>query len=267
MAKKKPAPVEHPIIQIGVMGESGSGKTTFADTLPKPAIVLSFDPRSKAMPYLHGAKVTEEVDEDGVRVLVAERDTGTTYVELYSNTDADTPDAWNRLRRRLRRLGAEIEEWGIKTVILDSATFAALAARKYSQHILNKAGADKVHYMYATDELEDVILGRLIHLNCNFVCLFHIDTDKDEMQGMMIRNAMMPGRLRASTPGGFGEFYRAYAHREGATARERAEADPVHLLQTRPNESYNATTQIHPPDPCEQHYEALWVGQKEEDVA
>lgn len=262
MPAKKKQPPKRPPINLGIMGEAGSGKSTAADTLPGPKIVLAFDSRTKMMPYLRGYDV-EESEQDGVTVLTASHNGEiVNIVELYHNTDADTPDGWNKFRRRLRSLVQDIKDWGIQSVVFDSATFAALSARKYSEHMLNKAGAAKDHWMYVTDQLEDVIFNRLANLpsiGVNFVCTFHVDDDKDEAQGLIVRNAMMPGRLRKQTPALFGEFYRAFCYREGNSAKERAQAEPVYLFQTRPNESYNATTQLQPPDPCPANYEALWV--------
>ncbi len=260
-AKKKEKPSTRPPINLGLMGEAGAGKSSCADTFPGPKIILAFDSRSKMTPYLRGYKVAEE-DVDGVTVLTATHNGEVVnIVELYHNSDADTPDAWNKFRRRLRHLMTDIREWGIQSVVFDSATFAGLAARKYSEYMLNKTGQPKDHWMYVTDQLEDVLFNRLANLpslGVNFVCTFHVDEDKDESQGLIVRNALMPGRLRKQTPSLFGEFYRCFVQREGATTKERAKAEPEYLLQTRPNEQYNAATQLQPPDPCPANYEALW---------
>lgn len=57
-------------IHVLCFGDSGSGKSTFASTFPKPMLVMMFDPIDKAAPYWkRGRRGDMYVNENGTRVI------------------------------------------------------------------------------------------------------------------------------------------------------------------------------------------------------
>lgn len=232
-----------------VYGDSGSGKSTFAATFPKPMLVFSFDPRGKEIPYLtHGATV-----DDGHNTNVVEKDTGKllTRVERYGDPGTDWT-AYSRFQERMATFAVEYPMW--RTVVIDSVTYMELAARKQQQYILNPSSRDpRQWYGGSTEQLEEMLMIRFGSLPMNVVVVAHIDEDKDEVHGTYVRNPSAPGRMRKRMASGFPEFYRAYCQFVGEN-NER-----VFRLQTVTSKLYQASSQIHAPDDCTPHYENLWA--------
>lgn len=238
-----------------VYGDSGSYKSTFAGTWPKPLLVMAFDPYGKDAPYWRlGEPSGLEMDDLGSPIrTVASRKSGRLLarIEHYLDEDPERPDAYARFRRRMATLrGDAIKEWA--TLVIDSVTFMELAARKLEQYKLNPTARDpRQWYAGSKEALEEMLLGRVGALPINVVVICHVDEDKDELHGQMVRNPAAPGKLSKRLPAGYSELYRAYVTRDDAGQR-------VPLLQTRGDAMYNASTQIPAPDPCDPVYTALW---------
>ena len=68
----------------------------------------------------------------------------------------------------------------------------------------------------------------------------------------MLRNPMLPGRLRASAQGAYGEMYtcHAFVGSDGVTR---------YLLQTARDQFYNCSSMIAAPNGAEQQYGKLWA--------
>jgi len=234
-------------------GESGSGKSTSAATFPQPLLVLAFDPTDKLKPYLKlGTPSSLATDERGTETRDVFDDAGTVIcrVEYYIDRDPQDPDAYQRF---LDRLGVSGWHDGYATIVLDSVTFCELAARKYAQYVLNPNVKDgRQWYAASTESLEELCMIRLAGLHTNVVVIAHVDEDRDEVMGYMVRNPAFPGRLRKRVASGFGEFYRAYT-RLGDDGTE-------YVWQTRGSQEWNAASQINAPDPCVPQYAALWRG-------
>lgn len=135
-----------------------------------------------------------------------------------------------------------------KTLVIDSATAAEMAARNMHRFVLNP-GANKDQRQWfagSTDALELSLFCQVSALPCNVVVLCHVDQDKDERFGMFVRNPRLPGRLRSGLGSAYGEFYHLSVEKEGRK------------LQTVTNEMFGASTQIQAPDGVYPDYELLW---------
>jgi hypothetical protein len=248
---------DRPIGHWLIYGDSGAGKSTGASTFPKPLLVLAFDPRGKEMPYVRRGIPAESIADDGETAVteVLSRKTGEMLVRIEHYLDAEPtkPTGFARFRRRLVNLTRDIDEWGIQTLVLDSVTFMELAARKEAQYVLNPNSREPRQWFgSSTDALEEVLMIRFGALPINVVVLAHIDEDKDEVHGLMVRHPSAPGRLRKRSPAGYSELYRAYVKRTTDGERE-------YNWQTQSDAMYNCASQIDAPDPCLQDYRLLWT--------
>ena len=187
-----------------------------------------------------------------------------TQVESYMDLDPESPQAWGIFRQRLSRLHTEFDLW--KTIIIDSLTFAEIAARLESKYNLNKTAKDeRRHYAYSTDEIERACLIRFGSIPCNVVVLCHIDETivqdeehkggqivaaRDEVNGAMVRNPAAPGRLRKRLPGGYDGLFHAYTEFNGP--------ERTYVWQTQPDAKWNSMNSIDAPSPCLATYDSLW---------
>ena len=74
------------------------------------------------------------------------------------------------------------------------------------------------------------------------VVVAHIDEDKDEVNGEIVRNPSAPGRLRKRNPAGYSELYRQHVLRDTKST--------VPVARTRAGGGWNCTTQLDTlPDP------------------
>ena len=242
----------HDICHVLLYGESGSGKSTGAATFDPPLLVLAFDPTDKLKPYLKlGTPSSLEQDDLGTDVREVFGDDGTLLcrVEYYIDHDPQAPDAYQRLLDRLA-----VRNWheGFNTVVLDSVTFCELAARKFAQYVLNPHAKDpRQWYGASTESLEELVMIRLAGLQKCVVVVAHVDEDRDEVMGYMVRNPAFPGRLRKRAASGYGELYRAFVRRTDDGERE-------YLWQTKSSQDWNASSQINAPDPVAADYHELW---------
>ena len=243
-----------------IYGEFGSGKSSGAATWEKPLLTCFFDPMYKERPYLYmrsgkprgviTRSVEGSVPVDEVRA--PESGELLVRVEHYLDTDVKQPRAYADFLARMHVLREDIERWDIKTVAIDSVTFMELAARKEQQYRINPMAREpRQWFAGSTDTLEEVLMVHLGTLPVNVVVVAHVDEDRDELHGTMVRNPAAPGRLRKRAPAGYSEVYRAYVQREG-------DSESVYLWQTRSDQFYNALSLFNVPNPCLQGYRELW---------
>lgn len=216
-----------------------------------------WDPFGNERPYLYDLTgkpygiLAPSVDEFGTPVQESYASDGTVLVrvEHYIDRDPMKPEAYGRFLRRMESF--DPTPWA--TVINDSVTYMEIMARKQQQYVLNKTAREpRQWFAGSTDTLEEVLMIRFGSFPCNVVVVAHVDEDKDELHGSMVRNPAAPGRLRKRSPSGYGEVYHAYVKRDD-------KGQPMYLWQTRGDHQFNAKSAVQAPDPCPQHYAAIWA--------
>lgn len=253
-----------------VMGQTGAGKDTFAATFPKPMIVFFFDPIGKDLTYLQPhpqrggeavpqAGALEDVfDENGLfmyRYRDVQRADGLVRLTYFHSFEPLQPDGYSRFLRFMGEFHHQQDQWA--TIVLSSTTFMELEARKWHQYVLNPDAKDARQWFGgSTDALEEMLMMRFASIKSNLVVITHIDKDKDELHGEIVRNPSMPGRLRDRLASAFGEHYRVHVIKDDAGNRQR-------VLQTDNDGMYAAQSQIHAPNPCWPFYESLWDNWRE----
>lgn len=261
------APKEYrPPLKVVVYGDAGAGKSTFAATWPTPILVLAFDPIGKDMPYMKrgksqamGIKVVGSNPTTGAAVTIPMRKVVSPkgrlliQIEHYIDSNPREPQAYPKFQARFNDLTEEYDIW--KTVVFDSVTFLELAARKYHQYLLNPNTKNPLQWFGgATDLLEELLMIQVGAMPCNVVIVAHIDEDKDEVNGVFVRNPKAPGRLGKGKglPAAMVEVYRAFVGRD-----ERGVSR--YMLQTASDSIYNCATRVDAPNPCAPNFKSLWV--------
>lgn len=235
-------------------GESGTGGSTGIATFPKPMLVFFFDPFGKDVPYLkRGAFSDVTLDERGTPVReVVSRKTGNLLIrmEYYLDADAQQAEAYQRFLSRLSRFGTdEYAQWA--TVTLDSVTFMELAARKMEQYVLNPRAKDpRQWYAGSKERLEEILMTRFGSLPMNVCVRAHVDIEKDELQGGIVRAPSAVGKLGRALPTGYSEVYRTFVR--------TTSGQNEFWWQTQSDAQWGAQTHVGAPNPCAQEYRAIW---------
>ena len=176
-------------------------------------------------------------------------------VEHYLDKNPRMPEAYQRFEHRMDTLDAEVSKWA--SVVFDDVTWMELAARRYHQFHLNiKAQHPWQWFAGSTDLLELAMqMGGALPVITAFAC--HVGQEKDEAAGMILRAPNAPGRLAARQEllSAFSEVYKLNVTRD-------QEGNIIHLVQTRSDGIWVAQTHIEAPNPCDPHYECLWVNWK-----
>lgn len=266
--------MDRPFCHTLAYGHSGTGKSTFASTFPKPLLVFCFDGHGKEMPYRkpHPFNPNEAI-QDGplqqwelnVGTHVAslgfrdvQREDGLIRIEYYLDDNLETPDAMQKFRYRLSNFQQEYAVW--KTVVLETVTSMEIAARKQEEKVLNPSAKDRRQWFGgSTDTLEEILIWRFAAFPMNVVLNTHISQDKNEISGEILQGPA--GRGRLSKAGllacYYQEQYRLYTVRDDNTGQR------VHLTQTQNRDGWVACTQIDAPDPVWPHYDYLWSNFKQ----
>jgi len=243
-------------LHILLMGETGSGKDTFAATFPKPMLVWHLDGYGQEMPYMKKAQHVGEIQNYvmgnssiNYRDIIA-ADGGPIRVEYFSSDNPIQPMVSQVLESRMANFTTEQHQW--KTLVCGSLSSAALESRLYEQFILNAHFKDpRKWYGAATEYVERLIMMQKA-LVCNVIFICHVGRSMDEVGGEMLFTPDLPGRLSWSAGRYFNEMYRLYIMRSAETGvASRA-------LQTDGDGRYQAKTHIDAPNPVYPHYESLW---------
>lgn len=272
--------IERAPIHVLDYGDPGAGKSEFLASFPKPLLVWQFDPYGKDTPYLRRGNPTDFfADELGtpIRQVLSKLD-GRLLIQIEyfhdTNWTMDTkgqganqtsiavghvePECWERFMKRMHRFRND-EGWA--TVGFDSVTSMEIAARAFFQYKLNPSAKDgRQWWASATDALEQMLYTRVAGMPMNVGTLAHVDKEQDEVLGQRVRNPLAPGRLRGSLGGAYGEFYHHFVSQQ-RDGNNRATGPREYQVQTQGSSQWNASSQIHAPDPCPATYASLWAGQ------
>jgi hypothetical protein len=145
--------------KILLIGDSGSGKTTFIGTTPLP-LVADFD----------GKGETSLAGCEG-------------FLESYSQEDG-----WEKFRRDV---AAWLKQGKLpnecQTLALDSLTFAADLALRWAMRMNGNAGtlATRADWGRAIDEIKSM-LAKLISAPWNVIVTVHLSVEKDELLGGVV---------------------------------------------------------------------------------
>lgn len=216
-----------PQLKLLLIGDSGAGKTTFSASLPRPHIA-DFDGKVVSAANFFRARRPEHLKE------VTFHD----YTKYGKFGDKQHPaEVFNNDMGRLTA-GAELP---FETFVLDSlTTFSDLsmeyliAANPGIKRTVTKGAQMPVlqDYQMARIWFKQMVTA-LLSLDSHVIVTAHIQTEKDEMTGQILRTPMMAGKLARELPIYFGEVWRAYRDDKGE-----------HWAQTQSDSKFNCRSQI-----------------------
>lgn len=223
---------------IFVYGPGGTGKTTFAATLPAPILHLMFDVSGKELPFRRFGEVAE-YNENGLPIVeVYDGGNLRSRTEIWSMKPGLEKNP-HEFTDRLSKSDSKFE-----TVVLDSATTYAKFLKYASMEHLNPEWKDnRKHYGYMADYIGMCIFNLLPKWKANRVVISHlrsVDVEKgarsEGIDGTMVRVPNLPGQLREEYSAGFTEIYRAWFKTD--------EKKASYVLQTKPNGQFHACSAI-----------------------
>lgn len=207
-------------LKILIYGDSGSGKTCFACSFPGPIYVFDFDNKvSSAASHLQGSEQLNLIDYDSYAPVDAKGTSG---------------EAANR------KLGELKKDNPYKTIVLDSLTTFGDEMMKYLMRIntgIKRPSTQGVQmptlqdYGIARNFFKQLI-QELLGFNCNVIVTAHVQTEKDELTGQILRSPMFAGKLAKELPIYFAEVYHSFVK------------DGKYMAQTKTDFKFNCRTQI-----------------------
>jgi len=257
---------EHPTIRLLDYADPGAGKSTFAATFPKPMCVMFLDTAGKEQPYFdrgldYGGDVSEILDLSevtGIKGLTGQQvfnKQGQLIIQIehYLDEDPERPIGSARFKTRLAGLHHHYNQW--RTFVIDHISGLTRTFTYYEQFLRNPGAKDPRQWIgETTSMIERYIATRMANLRShNVVVLAHIDEQKDEFSGSMVRTIKAPGRMRKGLADAYSEIYHGYVSRDSHGNRE-------YWLQTQGDAMWMAASRLRPipPDPCPAYYQALW---------
>ena len=179
-------------INLLLWGVSGVGKTTLAATLPNPLFLMFDTNGSLSLKFLKKEVLTLDMN--------------TIDSKFIKNAYGNISDPLG-----IKKI---IEKYGIKSIILDSATSFEPHIQKYSTETTSKAEFDMPtlqSYQKKFIALQEIIKNTCAfctHNNLNFCCIAHeAPLVKDDMTGMVYKTFSMTGKLPSIIPSYFDEVW------------------------------------------------------------
>ena len=173
-------------LKVFVCGDSGTGKSIFAASFPKPAFLFNFD---KSILSYRGLDIDyEDYTQDGKGWVKFEKD----FLELKKQMTSDDPP--------------------YKTVILDSTTSWTDVAMERALQLDSKRSKTggpmwNVHYGMVKNLLEGR-MRQLLEFKSNVVVIGHLNIVLDQETGAVIAiQPLLTGQLATKVPGYFDEVY------------------------------------------------------------
>lgn len=196
-------------VNILIIGESGVGKTTLAETCPKPVLIDSFDP-------------------GGTRALSKDK----IFVRDFSGDSIKAPT-------KFVEWGKQVEH-DVKTGFLDGfGTYILDSATTFNSTLLNaiknkrsnpltreiesqgfSSNPDKPHYGIALTTFKDYI-KLIAESKCNFILMAHMEIIVDPITEHFVYFMNLPGKLKIEIPILFDEvWYMRTTMKDGKLVRE-----------------------------------------------
>jgi phage nucleotide-binding protein len=207
-------------LKVLVYGDSGTGKTCFACGFPGPIMVLDFDNKvSSAAAHYAGTDQLGQIDYENF-APVDEKGTSGERANIL--------------------LGEIKKDLKYKTIVLDSLTTFGDEMMKYLMRI-NPGIKRNTTRGVQLPTLQDYGLARgffkafiqeLLNIPCNIVVTAHIQIDKDEHTGAIVRSPMFAGKLAKELPIYFSEVYVSSVK------------DNKYMAQTQSDYKFSCRTQI-----------------------
>jgi len=249
-----------PYIQVGVMGEPGSGKSHFAASFPTPMLVIATDPMTKMQPYFdrgwldpdeHAGPFNQEIrlvrDKPGEEGGVVTR-----QIEGFYDYDVTMlTSAMTAVGNRTASVVQEVRDGKWATVVLDSwSGFEDAASYRRLAGPMKCANSDgRAHRNMAKEDCKQIFLMQLIRLKCNVVITFHTTKYMQDQGGETQYNMKCIGDFASTVGQNLAERYHSVAQPDGTTR----------VLYTRPDGRFKLATLIDAPSPSENTFGALWT--------
>lgn len=254
-----------PYIQVGVMGEPGSGKTHFAASFPtgieqdQAMLVIATDPLAKMQPYFDrgfydGQILRGPFEQDICLVRNAE---GKLQIQVEGFYDVDSTMVSSAMTNIVNRITSslvqEVREGKWATVVLDSwSGFEDAASYRRLYGPLKCSNPDgRAHRAIAKEDCKSIFLHSLINATrgrCNLVFTFHTTKFAVDNGGEMQYTMQCIGDFHNTVGRNLAERYHSIASPDGTTRQ----------LYTRPDGRFKLATMIDAPSPCENTFAALW---------
>lgn len=254
-----------PDLHIGVAGPPNSGKTHFAASAETPMIVLATDPKSKMEAYYEKGVLDPTIytGQFGQPVqIIKSVKTGKPIIQIeyFYDEDIKNPQAYTAFENRVEQITDEVKRGMWRTVVIDSWSQMEWIARMRRSYGPFKSDSS---YLGAMDDMQSIMTARLVHLPCNLIVIFHIETKvvKDR-QGKVIKDS------RIDTGGGvmsysvqaigklknianiLGEMYLAVAPTDGS--------DNYHLVTRQEEDFTTLCSRKRVPNPCTNNFRELF---------
>lgn len=211
-------------LKLLLIGESGAGKTSFIAGAPKPWIG-DFDGK-----IVSAAEFLRKTNPEQLAKVDFEN-----YAGLIGGTLA--ADKFNRDIGKI----SQTKPFPYETIGLDSLTTFSDESMKYliktnpgvKRQITNAVQLPVLQdYQMARIWFKQIITA-MLGLPCNVIMTAHIQVEKDEVTGRILRSPMMAGKLAHELPIFFGEVWRAYRDDKGQ-----------HWAQTQSDSYFTCRSQI-----------------------
>lgn len=220
-----------------VYGPSGTGKSIFTSTWPRPILYIDTDNGMLSI-------ATHVKPLDGiVRVELSDKS---------QDKHINFPVGWITVKQILTMIHDSSEYFGTipLTVVLDSITTASRYAMTYTQFNNKRLGQRPVLQDWG-DQMAEIleIINMGIALKCNFICVAHEQYQKDELSGRIWCLPLTTGKLAGQISLYFDEVYHAKTGMSGTST--------TYLLETKASGLVTAKSRLDLPNPIPATYKEI----------
>lgn len=214
-------------LKLLLYGDSGAGKTSLIASMPGPVHIADFDGK-----VLSAAEFLRKKNPEQLKQVTYENYT------LQATTRLPAEQFSFDMGQAKKE-----NPFPYKTIGLDSLTTFSDESMKYLIHVnpssVIKRMLTKGVQMPVLQDYQMIriwfkqVITALLALPCNVVVTAHIQMDKDELTGQIVRSPMLSGKLSRELPIYFGEVWRAYRDDKGE-----------HWAQTQSDSKFTCRSQI-----------------------